>query len=529
MNQRRQLTARACGAALLFTCVGCTTYVGHKLPDDGSLPAGSTGIPFMMTRPEYSVDVTPDPSDATKAVYTLSETDVPDATQRYSVRLDPALLVDGTFDFTFGDNGNLTTSTTTTTSRVVATLQAAIGAVIDVAGKGVAKDEGHALGSYIFLVKNTQERACIKVLVPRKTTTDKDITVESTIFDRLVSLREQAGQEVAEADENKRASAVAKLVQSRFYYDTADEAGCLKSLAIEATAKSKTEVEDKQKAYEVELAKPPVVAARAPAASASSAIVLAATKKGVADATTSSANDLKELKAEPDLDPLKNAAIDLINTKIADAERQAIATRFAKITPEQSRARMLQDIESQIARRQFDLTVATRRLAALEVDRNADKSGKKKLGEDIGELESQLRSLRAAWGATLQAKAQIQRVAMLDSFLTEVHVTRADGGGQRYAIDEMVKARTERDALQGQIDALRSTLVALADPPNAKPDDPKIVPRMAQRVRLVTAATCNPAAFKDQPEFVVVLSKQAGAMTVPDPVLVPPCDKEAPK
>ena len=124
-----QTSALALAAAAL---AGCTTYVGKRLPADGKLATTDiTGLPFNLTKPQYSVDIAPDANDATKAVYTLKSTDVTDSTQRYTLALDPALLVDGTFEFTYGDQGNITSATATSTSRVIATLEAAVSFAIN--------------------------------------------------------------------------------------------------------------------------------------------------------------------------------------------------------------------------------------------------------------------------------------------------------------------------------------------------------------------------------------------------------------
>ena len=60
----------ALGAVL--TLAGCTTtYVGQKLDPDGKLTKPG-GVPFVLTKPEYTVAVTADAGDATKPVYTLT-------------------------------------------------------------------------------------------------------------------------------------------------------------------------------------------------------------------------------------------------------------------------------------------------------------------------------------------------------------------------------------------------------------------------------------------------------------------------
>src|SRR5687768_15705028 len=113
--------------AALLTLGGCTTtYVGQKIGPDGALTKPG-GVPFVMTKPEYAVNIAADVTDATKAVYTLTVQYVPDATQRFTVALDPALFVNGKLDLDFGDNGNLTSAAATTTTHVVDTFGALLG------------------------------------------------------------------------------------------------------------------------------------------------------------------------------------------------------------------------------------------------------------------------------------------------------------------------------------------------------------------------------------------------------------------
>ena len=86
---------------------GCgASFVGSKLPPSGALSnlPERGGIPFMLSRPSYKVAVTPDPTDNTKAQFALSVQYVPDSTQMYSIRFDPAIFAESSFKFTFHES-----------------------------------------------------------------------------------------------------------------------------------------------------------------------------------------------------------------------------------------------------------------------------------------------------------------------------------------------------------------------------------------------------------------------------------------
>ena len=504
MKDRSANEARLIGPLLLLALAGCTTYVGHKLPASGALPENSTGVPFMMTRPEYSVDITADPTDATKAVYTLNETDVPDSTRRFSLRLDPSLLVDGSFDFAFDENGNISKSTTTSTSRVVATLQSVVGFAINVAAKGVAKDEGTDLTRYESLAYKSTAAQCTKAIVKGAAP-----TVGRSIADTISSLRQEALVEVTEAVPDKRNDEAALLVRPRFYYVSLLATNCLVELVAEATGESDKDVAARSAEYD-KAAKALAVSDASVNPGKRAEAITDLVKTG----TRQSRDDLSKApeEATPQLKSFRSAALAFMNAKLSSENLLSLAMEFSRLNPDSSRARLLQHLERQIVRRRFELSVAT-------VTHGSDPV-------EVAKLQGEIRSLQEEWGATLQAQPQLKRLSQLDAFIAEVRTTRADGGGQRYAIDEMVKARSERDTLQDQVDHIRSLLVAKADAPGAKPEKPKVVPRMAQEVKLVRQSfvnkvAANPAGFvkAELPEFILVLGEQTGSTITPDPTV----------
>ena len=116
MRQRRLTCIVLLVGAILLG--GCSTYQGHKIAQDGSLAVEPTGIPFQMTRPEYTIKITPKKDEKTAPFYTLVVDYIPDATQRYTLTLDPAFLTDGDFTLNLDTNGNITDGTSVLSEQV---------------------------------------------------------------------------------------------------------------------------------------------------------------------------------------------------------------------------------------------------------------------------------------------------------------------------------------------------------------------------------------------------------------------------
>jgi hypothetical protein len=117
---------------LLVACAlaGCqSTLKGVKLDEAGTVSSdsGRRGIPYALTRPKFTV-VKDD-----KDKYSVTVGYVPDASQRYSLRLDPAIFADTTFKMTWGEHGDFTGLTAKATDQVLPTAVALINLAADVA------------------------------------------------------------------------------------------------------------------------------------------------------------------------------------------------------------------------------------------------------------------------------------------------------------------------------------------------------------------------------------------------------------
>lgn len=493
----RKSFERAFALALsLAALTGCTTtYVGHKLPSNGALPAGQpSGVPFVMTRPEFSVDIAPDSTDPTKAVYTLKSSDVPDPTQRYTIALDPALLVDGTFELTFGEQGNLTGATATSTSRVVATLESVVSFAINKAAPGVAKDMGNVLTQYRILLTASADPACAKK------GKSKAINLEIDAF--LQQLFDEAKDEQKDADPKKADAIASSLASARFHYLTADQKSCLVAVASVAASGMQQPINSAQTTYDNALKK----AKADPAAKdATSVRWLKSFEEAVKALDVDAIDTLDKAGVPKGVKGATGAGKALANAKLDGKKLALLGNQFAYMPADVWRARHLQYVERQLAQLRLERLVESK--------------------EDAKAREARIAQLESEWATTLGDRKLVERVSELDKFLAQVRVVAGSAGNApRYAAAEYVQLRTERDTLQDRVDKLRNDLVAKNKVVDPEPEKKKVEPRTDVHVKLVkpsfiTAVAANPGVAADLPEFVLVIEPIAEPTVLPDPTV----------
>lgn len=463
-------------SAAMLTLGGCTTtYVGQKIGPDGTLTKPG-GVPFVMTKPEYTVKIAADATDATKAVYTLTVNYVPDATQRYTLALDPALFVDGKLDLDFGASGNLTGAASTTTTHVVDTFGALVGLAIKVAP---LLDAASTLETYKAMLSG-----------------DGCASLRTTIGE----LEAEAEREIGERANAKRARA--EWVGERLHYLDQTQRTCMESVV--KTIKTQQEDPAKQR-YDKALAE-------SEKAAKGNRELMLLNRQIKAEVAALNEEALSKIA-----DSLTGKDATFASTQ--NAARQGaqyvglrLAGRFARslvdMTPEVWRARHLAYLERKIAQCRNESLVA---------------GSKSACGERIS-------TLQAEWFKTLGEPAIAERIWRIDKLLAQVHTSPADKQGRHSAVDEHVKLREERDKLQARIDQMRSDLIGKNKIVALGPDAPKpakVEPRVDVPVTLVkreyvSAVNDKPADFKDGslPEFVLVLEPDdTGAISpLPKPV-----------
>lgn len=481
-------------AALMWSICGCTTYVGQKMGADGALPKQDAGVPFVMTKPQYKVDITADANDPTKAIYTITADDVPDATQRFTIALDPALFVDGKFDLDFGTNGNLTGATATTTSRLVDTFASFIAVALKVKSAAFL-DSVTTMQEYKKAVSASTDPACTR------TDPASGVKVQAAIEAEIKNLETEAKREAG--DSKNAAKVAAELVASRLHYTDVLQRDCMAAVAVTISGLSKGP-EDTFNS-QVKGARD---AARADKADDSAidtiqALVTALDEEGL----KAIQNDLKGKAAPLDSKIRETAAA---GERLVGAK---LHSRFARSLPDMStevwRARHLSYLERRIAARKLDSLLSLKEPKSERAERAA---------RDIAALQSE-------WAATLGETATVQRVGRIDGFLSSIKDLSPDS--RRSGANEQVKLREERDKLQARIDQARADLLAknkVVPLSREKPAPGKVEPRSNQPVTLVTRdyvtkANATPAAFGNLPEFVIVIEpdRKGAIETHPEP------------
>lgn len=496
------------GALGIGALAGCaTTYVGQKLPPDGQLTKDAvTGIPFVMTRPEFSVDIAPDASDATKAVYTLKQKDVPDRNHRYTIALDPALLVDGALDLTFGELGNLTGATATSTSRVIATLESAVSFVINRNAGGAAKDMSSVLGQYRKLLTGSDKAACTAQVKEKEKKREKEkekkpVTTALVIDGTIEALLAKATiEQASEADPVKAKAKASSLAAARFHYADSMQKACLETLVADARADRVVSTKAAQDTYDKALLK-----AQTAATDEFSKAWIATLAEAVKALDVAAVEKLEKSSVPSDVKAVSGNAKSLINASIDASRLETMAEQFAYMTPEVWRARHLVSLERRIKQRRLDVLIA-------------DKGG--------GKLpDPQLVQLEREWASTLGEPKVALRIVELDKFLTEIRIVPGGpGSGARYAAADHVQLREERDKLQDRLDKARNELVAKNKVIDPEPDKKKVEPRTDVAVRLVRQSfvdtvAANPGAVKDLPDYVLVVEPIPSTAVLLDPVI----------
>lgn len=436
MSTRRTVISLA---GLVLTLQACsTTYVGHKLPPNGSQPEGDTGVPYTLTRHEFTLNIAPNPEDATKPVYTLARTNVPDPNQRYSLALSPGFLTDGTMTYSFGALGNLGTTEAVTTSQVVATSKAIAGFAVNLIGAAAVKDEADVWTH--FKDEFTNPNACPKVignaLKEYESALHTAAQKKFPDFDNDAVYKDAAEKAKAEnAVHNKRAAFVA----DRFHYRTLAEKDCL--VAVQA-ALGNDELTTEKGAYDQAIKEAEKVPANGQAV-----------------------KDLKNLvanKRDPSTVAAKVSALDAnadTTLKTAYAKAQAyltgvqslkLAAKLAQFYVDMPldvwRARHLAQVESDLEESRFNLQI----LLSSPPKKNASNDVKKKYDEDTRQAQILVKLQEEQREKLVDAPDLKRRIAAIDALLNSGKTGDGEGRAQLSA---------DRDRLKGLWDQARADLL----------------------------------------------------------------------
>jgi hypothetical protein len=101
---------------------GCSSTLSVDQISNDEQFAGSTGIPFTLTKPEYLVTKGPKEGAPHVAVYTVSVNWVPDPDMRFAVKADAQGLAEIDFSMTLGTEGQLTAANSASRDQLVPTI-----------------------------------------------------------------------------------------------------------------------------------------------------------------------------------------------------------------------------------------------------------------------------------------------------------------------------------------------------------------------------------------------------------------------
>ena len=464
--------------------VGCTTtYVGQKIGPEGALSKPG-GVPFVLTKPEYTLNITADSAEPTKPVHTLSVSYVPDATQRFTLALDPALFVNGKLDLDFGEKGNLTGATSITTSRVIETFGALVQLGIKFQTAGLL-DATSTLTTYKDAVARSTGPGC------------------KALMNSLKEFEADAQTEIPDRENAKRARA--EWVGERLHYLDQTQRECM-SLVVK---EMKTDFEDKR---DTEFKAALVGSEKAAGDDAELILLNRDIKAAVAALSEDALGKIADgLTGKPDRYASAKTAAQKGELYVTFRLAGRFARSLAEMGPDVWRARHLAYLERKIAKCRIELLVPESKSAC---------------GEG-SEIAKRIAALTAEWARTLGETAIVERIARIDGLLSSIQISTRNDQGRHSVVEENVKLREERDKLQVRVDQLRSDLISRNKIVALGPDIPKatkVEPRANVSVTLVKAAyvsavNSKPAAFDSAllPEFVLVLEPDNSGAVAPLP------------
>lgn len=480
-------------AVLALLCGCTTTYVGQKMDVSGKLPKAGSGVPFTMSKPQYKLNIAADPNEPTREVYTLVAEDVPDATLKFTIALDPALWVDGKFDLDIGDTGNLAGATSTTNSRIVDTFSALVSLGLKLKSTGVLDAVG-TVALYKSEVAKSTAAACIAASGNSRMTVGKAIETEIT------HLEAEAKAEIGEAKNFN--AAVAELVGARLHYLDSQQRQCMEEVLVQFDGAVQKQNFDNS-----------IGAAKAAATSESDKTAVEAMLKSIQGFVA--ALDEANLKLLADELRGKMSPYTLVRAATATGSQLIDAVRAGRF------ARSLPNMSAEVWRSRH-LAYLERKLTAIKLDLLLSKPPQgavvKAPGDEAAKATAKALATKAAleaeWAATLGEAPTVQRIARIDTFLLTSKDLDPGQRTRRNGATEQVALREERDKLQAQVSKARGDLLGknkVVAFSFEKAAATKVEPRVNVPVVLasqadVDAANARKVTEKD-PEFVLVLSE----------------------
>lgn len=497
LNRRRMsIPVRKGGRAFvssltLFALLSaCSTYRGVKYgPATTSSPAvAPDGIPYPLVKPQFLLTISGAAAGTGgKPTASVSYTQVPDTDQNYAIRLEPGPFSTPSFKINFNQGGTIQSTTASTAEQVTPAISAIGSFLIAVAGvvklgAGAGAADGRKatpLGDGLEALLATPPQACAgRWDYPYQSRSLNDGLKQEAVSTTAAAI--SARKKLYSQDDEDLAA--------KTLYVTSDEEACFKALAASNEAALDAAIADYNKKHK-----------SAADLTFSQKIKPSWPNGDLSGASTSMVCQ----KADGCSDRVEySAQLALLRDAQTSASLAGFLKHVAEMAPDEWRARYVGFAEAELARIDHAELVApppTPVEATAMASYRADLERRR--ADAVGAHQLYLRSLP------------------LQAYLAQVRMKNVQGGSAP-ASAEYALYRTELDQIETQIDALRSTSLAVLQP-KTSPDptftnkpvcwltDPFVIGgqsvSLADATRNQVKAACHLATA---PDYIVGLTRQ---------------------
>lgn len=481
-NDTSWISATAMAMMIFFLGYGCSTYRGQKYEtintmDKKLIHIEPSGIPYTLSRPEYTVTRNPPAEGQKLPTYTLGVTYEPDPGQKYTLKIDPGVFADPNFTVKLAASGTMQSTSAEFAEQVtpmVTTLGSFAASLIGLAAAGVLDKTSlvSAIADPLKKIKECQDpfsdvpALCIKDLTGPTCPSQKKLG--SAIEERIRAFR---------SDE--------KFVEF-FHYITEKERECLEAERNYMSEKSEKTQISKLNEWQDECKKTPEEN-REFAKQLNRAI------------DTNDNEKFKELENEIESDKANNKITD----EIEKTRRKLLETaKRAGIKPLKDEAQVKieffieMDNQTWSARHLLYLEREIEKMEIFALRRpGLTPSQKAKVYNFIGDLRRQ----HAETMGVLELYVRSRTLAKFIENIKEKSVDR----GRAPATSEYAMARAELDTALAQIELRRTRILS-----NGKPATPSVAPSLKSiNVKRVVSEKDIKNLGADGPDFLLVLKE----------------------
>src|ERR1700687_1794025 len=108
----------------LLAIGGCSSYTGVKLDDKPTTTIKPNGVPYSLSRAEYTLTRTPPAEGQKKPTYILGVTYEPDPKQQFTLRINPGFFADPTFSVKLAAGGVMQGTSASVSEQLTSTITA---------------------------------------------------------------------------------------------------------------------------------------------------------------------------------------------------------------------------------------------------------------------------------------------------------------------------------------------------------------------------------------------------------------------